>query len=403
MDKSVIRPSAILISANKGHRGVSIRTRTPASEPHGELPRWSSYLCTGPPPTALWRGTRDSPSTFLSPTGLSSRIEGTQATLGELLAAEAGAAVDRSPADLREVGNYVTALEYGLERLDTLPLSLRLVREMHERLMRGVRGDVATPGELQRTQNWIGPPGCTLDNATYVPPPPSERMACLGDWERFLHDDALPPLLHAALVLSQFEAVHPFLNGNGRVGRLLITLLLVNRGVLPSPLLYLSAYFEATREEYYARLLGVTERGEWEECLTYFLRGVVLQSEDAVDRIQRIDDLFSQWKQDLPRGQSPVPERALDLFAENPFWTVGGVADRLSVAFTTAQRAIDRLEAAGVVAQVGAGRRNRVHCAEAVLTGPAANRTGGRPHPGVRHERPTTKATAWPSSKIPSL
>ena len=192
-------------------------------------------------------------------------------------------------------------------------------------------------------------------------------MACLGDWERFLHDETLPPLVHAALAHSQFEAIHPFLDGNGRVGRLLITLLLVNRGVLPSPLLYLSAYFEATREEYYARLLGVTERGEWEEWLAYFLRGVVLQSEDAVDRIQLIDDLFSQWKQGLPRGQSSVPERALDLFAENPFWTVGGLANRLSVAFTTAQRAIDRLEAAGIVAQVGEGRRNRVYCAGAVL------------------------------------
>ena len=298
---------------------------------------------------------------------LSSRIEGTQATLGELLAAEAGAVVERSPADLREVGNYVTALEYGLERLDTLPLSLRLVREMHERLMRGVRGDVVTPGEFRRSQNWIGPPGCTLDTATHVPPPPSELMTCLGDWERFLHDDSLPPLVHAALAHSQFEAIHPFLDGNGRVGRLLITLLLVNRGVLPSPLLYLSACFEATRKEYYARLLGVTERGEWEEWLTYFLRGVVLQSEDAVDRIQRIDDLFSQWKQGLPRGQSHLPERALDLFAENPFWTVGGLAGRLAVAFTTAQRAIGRLEAAGVVAQVGEGRRNRVYCAQAVL------------------------------------
>ena len=298
---------------------------------------------------------------------LSSRIEGTQATLGELLAAEAGAAVERSPADLREVGNYVTALEYGLERLDTLPVSLRLVREMHECLMRGVRGDIATPGEFRSSQNWVGPAGCTLNDATYVPPPPSELMACLDAWERFLYDDALPPLVHAALAHSQFEAIHPFLDGNGRVGRLLITLLLVKRGVIPSPLLYLSAYFEATRQEYYARLLGVTERGEWEEWLTYFLRGVALQSEDVVDRIQRIDDLFSQWKQELVRGQSRLPEKALDLFAENPFWTVGGVAGRLEVAFTTAQRAIDRLERERVVTQVGEARRNRVYCAGAIL------------------------------------
>ena len=145
-------------------------------------------------------------------------------------------------------------------------------------------------------------------------------------------------------------------------GRLIITLLLVKRDIIPSPLLYLSAYFEATREEYYARLLGVTERGEWEEWLTYFLRGVALQSEDATDRIQRIDDLFSQWRREVSVDRSRFPEKALDLFAENPFRTVGGVAERLNVAFTTAQRAIDRLEALGAVSQVGEAQRNRVYC-----------------------------------------
>ena len=298
---------------------------------------------------------------------LSSRIEGTQSTLGELLAAEAGAAVERSPDDLREVGNYVAALEYGIERLETLPVSLRLVRELHEHLMRGVRGDVATPGEFRTSQNWIGAPGCTLNDATYVPPPPSELLPCLGAWERFLHDEALPPLVHAAIAHAQFEAIHPFLDGNGRVGRLLITLLLVTRGALPAPLLYLSAWFEGTRDEYYARLLGVTQRGEWEEWLTYFLRGVERQCEDAVDRIQRLDDLLAIWKRELASGRSRLPELALDLFGENPFWTVSGVAERLDVAFTTAQRAIDRLAAAGIVAQVGAARRNRVYCAGAIL------------------------------------
>ena len=298
---------------------------------------------------------------------LSSRIEGTQATLGELLAAEAGAVVERSPADLREVSNYAAALEYGVERLGTLPLSLRLIRELHEQLMQGVRRDVATPGEFRRSQNWIGPPGCTLNDATYVPPPPDELMASLAEWERFLHKDNLPPLIHVALAHSQFEAIHPFLDGNGRVGRLLITLLLVERGVMPSPLLYLSAYFEATREEYYTRLLGVTQKGEWEEWLIYFLRGVVVQTEDAVDRIQHIDDLLADWRQQLANVQSRLPERALDLFAENPFWTVGGLASRLEVAFTTAQRAIERLESVGVVEQVGKGRRNRVYCAGSIL------------------------------------
>ena len=298
---------------------------------------------------------------------LSSRIEGTQATLGELLASEAGADVERSPSDLREVGNYVAALEYGIERLSTLPLSLRLVREIHERLMRGVRGDIATPGEFRHSQNWIGPPGCVLSDATYVPPPPAELMQCLGAWESFLHDDTLPPLAHSALIHSQFEAIHPFLDGNGRVGRLLISLLLVSRDVIPSPLFYLSAYFEATREEYYSRLLRVTERGEWEKWLVYFMKGVALQAGDVVSRIHLLDDLLSPWKRELSRGRSPMPDRVLDLFTENPYWSVSGVAARLEVAYTTAQRAIDQLEFLGIVSLVGEARRNRVYCARSIL------------------------------------
>ena len=298
---------------------------------------------------------------------LSSRIEGTQTTLGELMAAEAGAAVGHASPDLREVGNYAAALEYSLERLETLPASLRLVREIHERLMQGVRGDEATPGAFRRTQNWIGPPGSSLNDATYVPPPPLEMMGCLYAWEQYLHDGGLPPLAHAALVHAQFEAIHPFVDGNGRVGRLLITLLFIARELLPAPLLYLSAYFEATRQEYYARLLGVTRDGEWEKWLLYFLKGVVLQSEDTVDRIRRMDDLIAGWKSRFAGGRSRLPERALDLFVVNPYWTVGGIAERLGVAFTTAQRAIDRLEDASVIRQVGEARRNRLYRADAVL------------------------------------
>jgi len=298
---------------------------------------------------------------------LSSRIEGTQATLCELLAAEAGAAVARSPEDLREVANYVVALEHGVTRLAALPLSLRLIKELHEKLMRGVRGDTATPGEFRRSQNWIGPAGCTLADASYVPPPPDRLMDCLGAWEKFLHDETLPPLVHAALAHSQFEAIHPFLDGNGRVGRLLITLLLVERQVLPSPLLYLSAFFEATRPEYYARLSGVSERGEWEEWLAYFLRGDVVLAEDALGRIQRIDALVAGWRERITAVPSRLPERSLDLFVENPFWTVNKLAERLRVAFTTAQRAIDRLEAAGVVTLASEAKRNRVYCARAIL------------------------------------
>ncbi len=318
---------------------------------------------------------------------LSSRIEGTQATLGELLAAEAGAAVERSPEDLREVGNYVVALEYGVERLPKLPLSLRLVHELHERLMRGVRGDAATPGEFRRSQNWIGPAGCTLADASFVPPPPGHLMACLGAWEKFLHDDTQPPLVQAALAHSQFEALHPFLDGNGRVGRLLITLLLVAKGVLPSPLLYLSAWFEATRPEYYARLSAVTERGEWEEWLGYFLAGTAGQAEDALGRLQRIDELLSHWRGRLAKTPSRLPEKAVELFAENPYWTVNKLAVRLDVAFTTAQRAIDRLESAGIVTRASEKKRNRVYCAGALLAILEEPPTLGRRRPAGRRGR----------------
>src|SRR3989338_345182 len=194
---------------------------------------------------------------------LSSRIEGTQASLGELLAAEAGAHVERSPADLREVANYVVALEYGVKRLKELPLSLRLIRELHEKLMKGVRGEISTPGEFRRSQNWIGRPGSSLNEASYVPPPPSYLMDCMGDFEKFLHNKSLPPLIQIALIHYQFEAIHPFLDGNGRVGRLLIALYLLERQILPAPVLYLSAFFEATRPEYYARLLAVSRQNDW--------------------------------------------------------------------------------------------------------------------------------------------
>ncbi len=298
---------------------------------------------------------------------LSSRIEGTQATLGELLASEAGAAVERSPDDLREVANYVAALEHGVARLRTLPLSLRLIKEMHAKLMKGVRGEVATPGEFRRTQNWIGPAGCTLANATYVPPPPDELAACLGAWETFLHDRTLPPLVHAGLAHSQFEAIHPFLDGNGRIGRLLVILLLIERSILPAPLLYLSAFFEATREEYYARLRGVVERAEWESWIEYFLNGVARMSEDVVGRAERINALLSEWRRAVSGTSSATPSALVDLLAENPYWTVTKAADRLGVAFTTAQRAVDRLEKAGALEQVPDAKRDRVYCARRIM------------------------------------
>lgn len=298
---------------------------------------------------------------------LSSRIEGTASTLGELLAAEAGAAVDRSPDDLREVGNYVAALEYGIRRLKALPLSLRLTRELHEKLMRGARGGHATPGQFRRSQNWIGPPGCTLANASYVPPPPSELMECLGDWEKFLHDRSFPPLAQAGLIHSQFEAIHPFLDGNGRVGRLLITLFLIERGILPAPLLYLSAFFEATRRDYYDHLKGVTERGEWEQWLHYFFNGVARQSEDALGRAGRINKLLEEWRKTVEGSSLRASGKIVDLLAANPYLTIKKAAGQLKVAFTTAQRAVERLEKLGIIAEVSGAERNRVYCARRIL------------------------------------
>ena len=211
-----------------------------------------------------------------------------------------------------------------------------------------------------------------------MPPPVDELMGCLDALERFVHDESLPPLVHAALAHSQFEAIHPFLDGNGRVGRLLITLLLVERDVLPSPLLYLSAWFEATREEYYAHLLAVTRDGAWESWLAYFLDGVCAQAEDALARIQDIDELYERWQDELAGVRSGRPEQVLRLFVGNPFRTVGGIAKELDVAYTTARRAIDRLEEAGIVALVGEARRNRVYCARAMLEILEAPHAAGR-------------------------
>jgi len=233
--------------------------------------------------------------------------------------------------------------------------------------MRGVRGDSAIPGEFRRSQNWTGPPGCTLNDASYVPPPPDELMPCLDALERFLHDDSLPVLVHAVLAHAQFEAIHPFLDGNGRIGRLLITLLLAERGVLPAPLLYLSAYFEETREDYYVHLLAVTERGAWEDWLVYFLRGVRLQADDALARIEHLGTLHDFWRDDLGDLLSPRLNEILGLFAESPFWTIGEIGKTLGIAYTTARRAVTRLEAAGIVSPSGQLKRNRIYCARAVV------------------------------------
>lgn len=298
---------------------------------------------------------------------LSSKIEGTQSTLGEILAANAGVQVKQNPNDLQEVQNYILALDYGLNRLQELPLSLRLINEIHEKLMQGVRGAHATPGEFRRTQNWIGTPGCTLNTAKFIPPPPDHLMDCLGDLEKFLHNRQLPPLIHIALCHYQFEAIHPFLDGNGRIGRLLVILLLIEQHMLPSPLLYLSAFLEATRDEYYRLLFSVIASGTWSEWLIYFLNGVAVQSEDVLSRAERINSLLDKWKIQVA-GTSNVPIEIVQHLAVNPYVTTNKVADEFKVAFSTAQRGIQKLIDANIIQQINESKRDRVFCAKEILS-----------------------------------
>lgn len=298
---------------------------------------------------------------------LSSKIEGTQATLGELLAAEAGVAVERSPDDMREVANYVVALEHGISRIKTLPICVRLIKELHEKLMQGVRGHQAKPGEFRNIQNWIGKPGCTPAMASFVPPPPDQVEPCLAAWEKFLNESDLPPLVTIALAHYQFEAIHPFLDGNGRVGRLLITLYLIERRILPAPLLYLSAFFEASRRDYYDVLRGISTRGDWQDWLEYFLTGVARTSEDALRRAERINLKLTEWQKSVAGESTKTPMRVVDLLAVNPFITAKGCTEKLEIAFTTAQRAIERLEQLGILQQTDTAKRDRVYCAKPLL------------------------------------
>jgi Fic family protein len=299
---------------------------------------------------------------------LSSRIEGTKTTLSELMIEEAKSAGEGLAAteDVQEVRNYVAALEHGIKRLETLPLSLRLVREIHERLMQGVRGDYATPGEFRRTQNWIGATGSSLETASYVPPPPAEMLTALSDWEKFLHErDTLPDLIQCGLMHEQFEAIHPFLDGNGRVGRLLIPLFLIERRRLSQPLLYLSAFIEAHRQDYYELLQRVRTEGDWNNWLRFFLTGVDEVSREATNRAGQLMKLREEFNLRLRR--SPRALALLDELFANPFVTVSKAAARLGIAIPTATRAIKLLEAEGMLEEVTGQTWGRLYLARPIL------------------------------------
>lgn len=296
---------------------------------------------------------------------LSSRIEGTQASLSDLLIDELKEE-SSSQGDVREVRNYVDALEFGIARLSEMPLSLRLVREIHRVLLEGVRGEYATPGEFRRSQNWIGRPGSTLETADYVPPPPEEMHEALRQWERFLHDrESLPDLVQCALVHEQFEAIHPFLDGNGRVGRLLITLFLCERKRLSEPLLYLSAYFESNRARYYDALQAVRTEGDWHGWLLYFLTGVDQAARWAATQAHDLVSIREQFRAKL--GASARDLALLDELFRQPYVTVASASRILGVSNPTAAKAIGRLEGAGLLREITGRGWGRVFEARPIL------------------------------------
>ena len=281
---------------------------------------------------------------------LSSRIEGTVASLSEVFAYEAGSR-RAADADVAEVVNYVVALEYGIERLNSLPISFRLVNELHERLLAGVRGQDKGPGEFRKQQVWIGVPNSPIHEARFIPPPAEYLRDLFHEWERFVNDDTdMPPLVRCALMHYQIEAIHPYSDGNGRIGRLLITLFLRACGVLRLPLLYLSAYFERDRQRYYDELLNVSAKGDWDRWLSYFLTGVYQESRDVVERIRRLRMLQEELKGQLEsRRESANVIRLLDRFFAQPIMTVLQAAEFLEISDAGTRRVLGRLADAGIV------------------------------------------------------
>jgi len=312
---------------------------------------------------------------------LSSRIEGTQSDVADLLRFEAGddESVGELRDDVQEVRNYIAALNHGIERLSGgFPLSLRLLREVHELLMTGVRGGHATPGEFRRSQNWIG--GSSPADAVFVPPPVDAMMPALDDFEQFLHDRSLPLLLHLALAHYQFEVIHPFLDGNGRLGRLLIPLVLIERGVLPQPLLYLSVYFERNRNQYYDLMLGTSRTGHLEPWIGLFLRAVSAQATDAEERTVRLVELQSTMRNTLLSERvSMTVVRAVELLYSTPYISANSLAAALGVTFPTAQSAIDLLVARDDLVETTGRKRNRFYFAHGIFDAVYELPAGGGP------------------------
>ena len=293
---------------------------------------------------------------------LSSQIEGTQSSLEDVLQFEVDAKGADVPKDVEEVVNYVRAMNFGTTRLEKLPLSLRLIREIHAELLKGTRGAHRTPGEFRRTQNWIGSAGANLANATFVPPPVPEMKEALNKFEQFLHDDSLPVLIHTGLAHAQFETIHPFLDGNGRVGRLLITFLLCERKILHRPLLYLSHYLKMHRAEYYDRLMAIRSDGNWDAWLKFFLRGVGEVSQEAIETARRIFALRDEHRQAINKSMGSSAGsalRLLDYLYEQPIISVRLVEQHLKSSFVTANKMVEQFIKLDILNETTGRQRNR--------------------------------------------
>jgi len=301
---------------------------------------------------------------------LSSRIEGTVATMQQLYLFEAEQSpVESEVPDVREVANYVRALENGLKRLNELPVCLRMVRELHEILLKDVRGQQRLAGQFRKSQNWLGSPGSPIEQASYIPPPPEQMMPCLDSFEKFINAtlDNIPLLVWLAMVHYQFEAIHPFLDGNGRIGRLLIILLMCSKNLLDKPLLYLSAYFERNRQEYYDRLLRVSTHGEWEKWVLFFLRGIVEQSEDAFKRSIELLQLQQKYHSIIKSKRSALQIKLVDLLIERPVVTTVLVSKYFGVTYAAARNNIAKLVKMNILAELTSAKRNRAYLAKEVL------------------------------------
>lgn len=294
---------------------------------------------------------------------LSSQIEGTQSSLQDVLAAEAKILSPDRPQDVGEVINYVQAMNHGLARLPQLPVSVRLIREIHTKLLKGVRGSHLAPGELRTSQNWIGPAGCTLNEATFVPPPPQELARCLGELETFLHSDSpLPLLIIIGLAHVQFETIHPFLDGNGRVGRLLITFLLCEQEVLLKPVLYLSYHFKRYRQQYYEQLQSVRDAGTWEHWLAFFLRGVIEVSGQATETARQILSLREEHRLTITERLGRAAgngHRVLEHLYEHPIVSVKDVQELIGTTYPAANDLVARMVDCGILRELTGQVRNR--------------------------------------------